>query len=252
MATTSRLGEFVRLVRDEQIPFKAAGIAFYALASVVPLLILLLAALSLVGAADTLIETLQARLDDPSDRLVEEILGPRAGRDVASGAGLLVALWSASRIFRGIAVAFAGVYDEEDRRSVVETVLDSFVMIGVLIVAVAVLVLTGFFRFYAPFAVPLPAIVWPVVAFLALVAGLLPLYYVMPPHHVQVGDAIPGAVMTAVGWVVLLVAFASYTRLAGRYAAYGILGAVLLFVTVVYLAAIVLLIGAALNVILEG
>ena len=41
---------------------------------------------------------------------------------------------------------------------------------------------------------------------------------------------------------------AYYAGSAGKYAAYGLLGAVLLLVTFLYLAAVVLLVGAALNV----
>ena len=66
-----------------------------------------------------------------------------------------------------------------------------------------------------------------------------------------VGHALPGAVVAAVGWVLLQVGFYYYAGSASRYAAYGFLGAVLLFVTFLYLGAIVLLVGVVLNVALE-
>lgn len=60
-------------------------------------------------------------------------------------------------------------------------------------------------------------------------------------------EALPGAVLAAVGWVVLQIGFRIYTRYAGRYAAYGLIGSALLFVTWFYFASIVVLLGAAVN-----
>ncbi|MHB9288269.1 YhjD/YihY/BrkB family envelope integrity protein [Halobacteriales archaeon Cl-PHB] len=79
----------------------------------------------------------------------------------------------------------------------------------------------------------------------------MPLFYVLPPHSVSVGAAIPGAMLTAVGWLLLRIGFGLYVRQAGSYAAYGFLGGVLLFVSFLYLAALVLLVGAGVNVALE-
>ena len=86
---------------------------------------------------------------------------------------------------------------------------------------------------------------------LALVVVFLPLYYVLPPVSVSVRHALPGTVFAAVGWVLLQVGFFYYTGSAGQYAAYGLLGAVLLFVTFLYLAGVVLLVGAVLNAVLD-
>jgi membrane protein len=85
-----------------------------------------------------------------------------------------------------------------------------------------------------------------------LALSFLPIYYVLPPVEVSVREALPGAVVAAVGWVLLQVGFRVYAANAGRYAAYGLIGAVLLFVTWLYFASIGVLLGAAVNAVRRG
>jgi membrane protein len=95
----------------------------------------------------------------------------------------------------------------------------------------------------APLAGPLGAAA--LVAVLAL--ALLPVYYVLPPVDVSLREVLPGAIVAAVGWVLLQAGFGVYATTAGRYGAYGIVGAILLFVTWLYFASIVVLVGGAVN-----
>ena len=252
MDTGSRGREFVRLLREEQVLFLAAGIGFYAIASVVPLVLIALASLSALGATDRLIVVLHGRFGGTTESLLRDLLEPTRGRDLASGLGFLVLLWSGSRIFRGISVAFAQLYGEEADRSFLETATKGFLMLALLLFAVVVLLATGFLRAFTAIPVPLPDLAWAGAAVLGLVAGLLPLYYVMPPHEVCLPAAVPGACLTAVGWVGMLFAVSSYLRHAGAYAAYGVLGGFLVLVSVVYAGAVVFLLGATLNVVLEA
>jgi membrane protein len=95
-----------------------------------------------------------------------------------------------------------------------------------------------------------------VIGYVALVAGLvavfMPLYYVMPPVEMTAREALPGTIVAAVGWLILQVGFQIYAANAGDYAAYGLLGAVLLFLTWLYFAAVLVLVGAVVNVVLAG
>jgi len=65
---------------------------------------------------------------------------------------------------------------------------------------------------------------------------------------------LPGAVFAGVGWTVLRVAFQAYVDVTadadGEGAVYGVLGAVLLLVTVLYFGATLVLVGAVVNVVL--
>ena len=121
------------------------------------------------------------------------------------------------------------------------------------IVAVGIGVAVSFWTLDVTFAgVSAVAIVGTLATLLALVIVLLPLYYFLPGGDVTVREAIPGAVLAAVGLTVLQVVFRIYAARAGAFEAYGVLGGVLLLVTVLYFAGMVLLIGVLLNALLAG
>jgi membrane protein len=251
MATRETVRTLVDLVREEEVPFKAASIAFYALASFIPLLIISLAILSFFGASDMLVEALQTNLSDSASQVLDNVLTGTQGRGVAGGIGVLFTLWSATKIFRGLIIAFAELYDRESDLSLPEQLKKSLIVLGMILFAFLALSATSVLLLYVPIQIPFAALVWNVLAIAFVAIGLLPLYYVLPPVSTTLRHAIPGSILTAVGWVVLQYGFSFYTQNAGGYAAYGVLGGVLLFVTLLYFAAIILLVGAALNIVLD-
>lgn len=252
MAVVDTSRRAVRLFREENVPFRAASVAYYALASLVPLSVVALAVLSVLGTADVFVSVLAAYLSDSGERMLRDALTSTRGRGVAGAAGFLLALWGATKVFRGLSLAFAGLYRESSDVSLVGRLVRSAVVFGLLLSVLALLSVTAVALAYARPAVPHPVLVGAAAAALALVVVLLPVYYVLPPVSVTLRHALPGAVVAAVGLAALPVAFLAYVQFANRYAAYGALGAVVLFVTFLYVAGIVLLTGAVVNVVSEG
>jgi membrane protein len=236
--------------REKNVAFVAAGIAYYATVSVVPLLALALAIVSAVGATDTLLTALRAALPSEADAVVSAVPPTAPGGGLVGVVSSLVLLWSGIRVFRGLSVAFSALYEPRADLSLLAQVGRSLLALALLAVAVAALSTTGVLVGYADIRLPAPALLGNAVAVVALVVTFLPLYYVLPPVPVSVSHAVPGAVFAAVAWVLLQFGFVYYTRYAGTYAAYGVLGAVFLFVTFLYFAAVVFLLGAVLNVVL--
>lgn len=243
--------EVVARIGDQDVTFKAAGVAYYAVASFLPLLIVAVAVLSLVGAEDQLIEALRGSVSGSTVDVVDEALTQTEGRGGAGVVGFLVALWGATRIFRGLSTAFDELYDTSADESFLARVLQGVLVLAVLLVAVAVVAAAGVAVALVPFDIPFAGLVWNLLALAALVVGLLPLYYVLPPVDVTVREVLPGAVVGAIGWVLLQFGFAIYAENAGTYAAYGFLGAILLFVVFLFFAGLVLLVGAVVNVVLR-
>jgi len=241
----------VRRFRAENVPFMAASIAYYAIASVVPLLAVALAVLSVLGATGLLIDALRSSLSASGEEVLNRMLTDTRGHGAIGALGLLFALWSGSKVFRGLSIAFTEVYDTASEESLPVNVAKSLLVLGLLLGAVVLLSATSVLLTYVQFRVPYPTLLGDLAALLALVVAFLPLYYVLPPVSVSVRHALPGTVFAAVGWVLLQVGFFYYTGSAGQYAAYGLLGAVLLFVTFLYLAGVVLLVGAVLNAVLN-
>lgn len=249
MATTQTVRRIVSESREQDIMFKAAGISFYALTSMIPLLVVALAVLSTVGAAGTLVAAIRSSVSGTVADLVGQTLQESRFHGVAGGIGLVFTVWSASKIFRGLSVAFGDLYPQSVDDSLVARLAKSLTVFVLILLAVAVLSVSGVALGYLPFEIPYPRVLGRTLAAVALVAGLLPLYYVLPPEAMTVRRALPGAAVAAVGWLVLQVGFSYYVRNAASYAAYGILGTLVLFITFLYVAAIILLVGAAVNVI---
>lgn len=243
--------DIVRTVRDENVPFMAASIAYYAIASIVPLLAISLATLSAVGGTATLLDLLQSTLSESGQTVLTGLLENTRSHGATSAVSLAVLVWSGSKVFRGLTVAFTEVYGEVTDISLPAQLARSAVVMGLLLAAVALLSATSVSLAYAQFQVPYPTLVGQVAALVILVLAFVPVYYVLPPVEISLRHVVPGAVFAASGWVLIEVGFFYYAGAAGSYAAYGYLGAVLLFVTALYLAAIVLLVGVVINAALD-
>jgi membrane protein len=74
---------------------------------------------------------------------------------------------------------------------------------------------------------------------------------VFPVVDVSVPDVLPGVFVAAFGWAILEAVFQAYVAGAGRSEVYGTLGAVLLVLTWLYLASLLVLVGLAVNVVLD-
>ncbi|WP_266078931.1 YihY/virulence factor BrkB family protein [Haladaptatus caseinilyticus] len=248
------IGEITDEVREQEITFLAAGIAFYAFVSILPALLLGLALVSIVGGegiATEIVETAQRFLSPAAEAVIYEAFTNRSGRGGATIVGVLVLIWSTLRVFRGLDKAFSRVYDSNGVESFFETLVDALivvVVVGLALVGLAVgnIVFSAFG--WVPFAKALSA----VVILFALVPVFLPLYYFFPDADVTVLEALPGTVLATVSWVGLQVVFQTYVESAAQFTAYGVLGGALLLVSWLYLGAIVLLLGAVVNAVLAG
>lgn len=250
MSLVGAVRDVVRIFREENVPFLAASIAYYTIASIIPLLTIALVVLSLFGATDLLVDALRSGLSSSNEEVMNQVLTSTRGRGAAGVLGLLLTLWSGIKVFRGVAIAFDEVYGTSADDSLLEQVWKSLLVFGMLLGGIVLLSATSVALTYVQFRIPYPTLVGNLLALLVLVLAFLPIYYVMPPVSVSVRHALPGTVFAALGWVLLQIAFFYYAGNAGQYAAYGVLGAVLLFITFLYLAGIVLLVGAVLNVVL--
>ena len=250
----SILRSVVTLARDRNVTFLAAGIAYYAFVSIVPLLLLATAVASTLGGqafADRVVAVLGRMLSASGQELVAGALTDTAGRGTASLVGFLVLLWSGLKLFRGLDQAFDEVYAAEVHTSLLQQVRNGLVVVVGVALAVGTAVLVGLVLSIQPWQIPFVNVFGTVALVVVITLAFLPIYYVLPPVDVSLRDILPGAVIAAGGWVLLQLGFRVYAANAGQYAAYGILGAVLLFVTWLYFASIVVLIGVVVNVVLR-
>ena len=254
VTTSSTVRAVIDVARDRNLTLLAAGVAYYAFVSTIPLLVLVLIVGSLVGGdafVNPVVGILSSFLSGDGEQVLEQALSAGAGRTGAGIVGLLAVLWSAIKVFRGLDVAFAEIYATAADPSLVEQVRDGVVVVIGIALAVGLMIVVGAIlgaggRSGLPYANLLGT--------LALIVGLavafLPVFYVLPPVEMTVRRALPGALVVAAGLLVLQFVFQAYMAGAEKYQAYGFLGAVLLFVTYLYFTGILLLLGAAVNYVL--
>lgn len=250
----STLRAIFRLARDRDLGFVAAAIAYYAFVSTLPLALLAIAVGSVLGGqtlADRITGLLAAQLSASGQDFITRTLTDASGRGAASLVGLAVLAWSGSKLFRALDRAFDQIDSVETTPSIRDSIRDTLVAIGAITFAAVLVAASG----VALSIVPPGGLLLDLAANLALVAVLtgafLPLYYFLPPVSVSVGEALPGAGVAAIGWIALQIGFRIYAASATRFAAYGLLGSVLLFVTWLYVASEIVLLGAVVNVVLR-
>ncbi|QFU83895.1 YihY/virulence factor BrkB family protein [Natronorubrum aibiense] len=254
MDVSETLTTVYQTANDRDISFLAAGFAYYAFVSLIPLVLLALVVGSLLGgedAAERLILVAGDFLPAAGEDLVTDALTTESGRAEATVVALVVATWGALKVFRGLSLAFDKVYDEVAEDTLVDQIKDGLTVIVAGAGAMALMIVIGTILGFAADLVPFAGLLSWVTLLIGLVLVFLPIYYVLPPVPVTVTDVLPGAIFAAVGWTILQVGFQLYAANAGQYQAYGAVGVVLLFVTWLYFAGMLILFGAVLNVVLS-
>jgi membrane protein len=254
VAPVATLREIVATVRDNDVWFMAASFAYYAFVSILPLLVLLFAVVSALrgeALAQAVVRQVAA-LTPTGQNLIRNALTGSTGRLELSIVSALALTWSAVKVFRSLKFAFSRIYDATTEPTIVEQLRDGLVVVLAMGIAFVLMVVVSIPAQLVPGSTPLLAVVDQIELFVGLVVAFFPLYYVLPPARLRVRDALPGTTVAAVGWLALQVGFRFYAENARQYAAYGVLGAVLLFVAWLYVAGFVLLVGACVNAVLAG
>lgn len=254
MGVVTAARSVVDVARDRNVTFLAASFAYYAFVSLFPLVLLTVAVGTYLGGeafTAALLARVETFLSSEGAQLLERTLSDASGQAGASAASLVVLLWSALKLFRGLVVAFEELYETVPDAGFLNQVKKALVTLLAVTLGVALMVAVGALLGTGVAAdVPFAGAVGGGVLFVGLVPVFLALYYVLPPVDVQVREALPGAVFAAVGWLVLQGGFQLYAGGSGKYGLYGLLGAVILFLTWLYFAGILLLLGAVVNLVL--
>jgi len=158
----------------------------------------------------------------------------------------VILLYGALRVFRGLDVAFARIYGFDEMKSF----LDHAVLVfGGIILAVAATVLVAIVL--SVLNVPFAGLVSTVGLIAVLTAVFFPLYCIFPGQAMGFSQTLPGAVFASVGWTALGTVFGIYAANTGASQLYGVLGGVLLLLIWFYFGGLTILLGAAVNVVLD-
>lgn len=251
MGVLSRAKSVVEVTRDRNVTFLSAGLAYYAFISLFPLVILVIGVGTFLfgqGFTDRLISLIGSMASAQAQLVLARALGNTSGRLGASLASIVVLLWGALKLFRGLVQAFEEVYERSPDSGFVESVKKGLVTLVAVVLAVALIVVV---QAVLGSSLILQMQFGPLLQSLVLLAGLvvafLPLYYFLPPVDMTLSQAMPGAVFAAVGWAVFNALFQLYLGGAGKYGVYGMIGTIIVFLTWLYFSSVVLLVGAVVN-----
>ena len=255
-------------VKEDNIPNGAAALAYYLTLSIFPALILLLGLLAYLPIAqvdeavlDSLRQMMPPEAVNLLMRIVNDVTSHKGGGILSLGA--LGTFWAASNGTYAIMQQLNITYDVKERRSFLKSraiALGLTLLVGLLVmVAFSLIVLGGHIQAWLESRLDLGPAVAIVFAFLRwaiiLTAFLLAFavtYYYGPDVEQSFKFITPGSVFGVIVLIVASVLFRYYvSRFTDYSATYGSIGAVIVLMLWLYIAGFVVLLGSAVNALIE-
>ncbi|QIG80150.1 YihY/virulence factor BrkB family protein [Stakelama tenebrarum] len=243
----------------------AAGVAFYAFLSIVPLLGAIVMTYGLVADPASVAKDMQAIMQvvpaDAAALIEDQLLSVVETASAQAGFGLalalLVAIYGAMRSAKAIIQALNVIYEEEEGRNfLVLTLTGAVITIGAVVTAVTGLLAIGALAWLADMAGDpggtatffVRLLSWAVAAAIASLGFALVYRYGPDRANARWTWLTIGSVAATLLWVVATLLFGIYTANFANYnATYGALGAVVVLLMWLYVSAMAVLIGAEIN-----
>mgnify|MGYP003576863826 CR=1 FL=1 len=254
---------------EDNLGLVSAGVAFYAFLAFVPLLSAFVLSYGLFAEPASVvshIQTLTSVMPQNAAAIIaDQLKSMTETSDARTGfaliAAIAIALYGASKGAAAIVTALNIVFEVEETRGFLMRTLMALVMTAgaVLVLFLAILAVSAlnFLEEALPqlggFSIPLIKSVAFLVARAAVILMLAIVYRYGPDRpDAQWRWITPGSVLATTVWLAATVGFGIYVSNFSDYnATYGSLGAVIVFLTWLYLTAYIVLLGAELNAIIE-
>jgi membrane protein len=248
-------------IGKDKVSVYAAQMSYSLFFALFPLLLFFAALLSLVADRQTVMAEFNGRIAAalPGDvasllgKTIEEVIFAKGAPGLLSF-GLLTAAWSGSSIFGALRAALNAAYGVEETRP---WWMQYLVQLSMLIVAGAVIVASTMILINGEGIVAwlathlglerITTLIWTVIqfplAFIALVAVLWMIYYVLPNcRHQDKRILILGALLATLLWIAATLLFRLYVQKFNQLnPAYGAIGAIMVLLTWMYYSSYVLL-----------
>jgi membrane protein len=236
-------------------------VAYFALASVVPLIFLALSVLGFLDQADqssALVSYLEDVFPDQSvESIVKVVDAVQRNATTMSVVGAVALLWSSVSLFSALESAFNILYGRPNRSFLRGKALASIYMTAALVVLFAGLTFGTFgYDLLRRYATDVVSNQWVALALtllssgLALFAFLQSAYYRLPNARLTHREVLPGATLGAIVLVGTLQALPLFVSLSSDVVALQTLGTTFLLLVWLYVMANVIVFGAALNYVL--
>ena len=255
-------------VSENQLMTQAAAVTFYALLSLFPALAALVSIYGLVADPATImkqVDALSGMMPGGGQQLLmDELKSLTSASDRGLGwalvLGIATSMWTSNQAMKAVFNALNAVHEEHETRSFIKlTALTLACTAGVIlfmvVALVGVVVIPAVLNFVGLAGITemlINWLRWPVLL-LVVVVLLAVLYRYGPSREAAKWRWISyGSVVAAILWVIVSLLFSWYVAEFGSYnKTYGSLGAVVGFMTWIWISSTVVLIGAQLNAELE-
>jgi membrane protein len=260
--------DLLKRIGEADLSGLSAEMSYRFLFALFPFILFLVALAGFFGSEEmalTVVERMQETMPEQAAAIlagpVQQVITTQRADLLSIGA--ITALWGASGVMGTIVKGMNRTHQVTDNRNLlvknVVTVNLTLFLAVILLVAVAAVfvarvVVASFGRFgLGPFEATLTSIAGPLVALLILIFGVSIIYWRAPALEYHPFRLVTvGAVVFAVGWVVATVLFSWYVAQFGQYnAMYGSIGGIIILLLWAYLSSFLLLLGGALNAVLE-
>jgi membrane protein len=248
---------------DDHVSMIAAGVAFYGLLAIFPMIAALISIWALIFDPQQIaqqIEQISGYLPEAGsiikDQATKIASGTGTGVSIAAIGGVLLALYSASKGMKALIEGLNIIYDEDEKRGFVRLNLIALgltlgtivILIGSLALIMAAPTLLGSLGLGPTVQTLVTWLRWPVL-FVIAVVSLGVLYRFAPSRDEPRWHWVSwGAVIATVLWLIGSGLFSIYVQNFGSYnETYGSLGAVVILLMWFWLSAFIVLMGAELN-----
>ncbi len=243
----------------ERVPEAAATIAYYTIFSLFPVLLILAAIggslVERLHVEQEILDIITNAFPIQRDLIRSNVERLVSGRGAGGVIGVIVLLWAATGAFDAMVRNINRAWSESTRRGMLKNRLTALAVVGGLVMLLAIFLLaqaaigviteeaspaaTGFVQV-------LEAIPSNLIFFGAVFIILLALYRYVPSKHVRWREAAAGAVVGAFAFILATGIFSWYlsSGLASYNVVYGSLGALIAFLTWVFIIALITLGGA--------
>lgn len=259
----NRLRSFCREISSYHVSIYAANASFYIILAFFPFIMLLVSLLPAFGfSQNDLISALRGLFPDLLMPLLERIILDMSTNNTVALISLtaLAAVWSSSRgvycIQRGLN-AIHGIKDQ--RNYLYRRVLSMVYMIFLLIALILSLVILGFGQevesFCANHTVPILKVFARILQFRGLIVFVLltvlfcAMYCVFPNRKVRIRQALPGALLASLGWLIFTLFFSLYARYFSHYSViYGSISIIAFGMLWLFICMCILFYGSVFNI----
>jgi membrane protein len=242
----------------DRVTASAAAMTYYGLFSLFPLLLLFMSLAGLAlqsneAAREQIMGVVVGLLPQGQEQLKQVIVGVIDAKGAAAGVGILTLLWGALGWFQVIDVNVNQIWGVTKPRPFVKGKLFALAMVaaigGVALAswaATAAVGLLAAFTDLIPGSVALWQLAVSLLSVLTIAAAFFVLYRFAPRRRVEAGDIWPAALATAVLWEGVRRLLAFYLEKNNMISGYGPIGAAMALVFWLYVASLIILLGAEL------